>query len=308
MNAPHPIPYQGSKRQIASYILSFFPQEIATLVEPFAGSAALSIAAACQGKAARFHLNDINQPLMALWDEMIHDPRGIAHSYSRLWHEQQGQARTYYDQVRDEFNRTPQPALLLYLLARCVKASVRYNPKGEFNQSPDNRRLGRNPERMAADIFAVSHLFRGRITITSQDYREVLTGATQDDLVYLDPPYQGVGSHGDPRYFGGVEFAEFVQALAGLNKRDTPFILSYDGRTGDKVYGQELPAELNLYRVEVNAGRSSQSTLLGRREITYESIYLSPALVERVEISPDDLPHMLGKRRARQLHLFAESG
>lgn len=242
------------------------------MIEPFVGSAALSIAAACQGKAARFHLNDINQPLMALWDEMTHNPRGIANSYSRLWHEQQGQARTHYDQVRDEFNRTPQPDLLLYLLARCVKASVRYNPKGEFNQSPDNRRLGRNPERMAADIFAVSHLFRGRTTITSQDYGEVLTRATQDDLVYLDPPYQGVGSNGAPRYFGGVEFVESVQELARLNKRDTPFILSYDGQTGDKVYGQELPTELNLYRVEVNAGRSSQSTLLGRRDRVCKAI------------------------------------
>jgi len=38
MKIPHPIPYQGSKRNLASQILRFFPDEINRLVEPFAGS------------------------------------------------------------------------------------------------------------------------------------------------------------------------------------------------------------------------------------------------------------------------------
>ncbi|MCK4459049.1 MAG: DNA adenine methylase, partial [Methanosarcinales archaeon] len=48
---PHPIPYQGSKRNIARTILSFFPHQFDTLVEPFAGSAAISLAAASYGKS-----------------------------------------------------------------------------------------------------------------------------------------------------------------------------------------------------------------------------------------------------------------
>jgi DNA adenine methylase len=39
---------------------------------------------------------------------------------------------------------------------------------------------------------------------------------------------------------------------------------------------------LNLRLIELAAGRSSQATLLGRRAETYESLYLSPALVERL--------------------------
>jgi len=71
MKVQHPIPYQGSKRNLAKYILPFFSQDIDVLFEPFAGSAAISIAAAFHGKAARFHLNDVNAPLIALWDEII---------------------------------------------------------------------------------------------------------------------------------------------------------------------------------------------------------------------------------------------
>lgn len=289
MKVPHPIPYQGSKRHIARFILPFFPHDIGTLIEPFAGSAAISIAAACYGKASRFQLNDVNRPLMALWNEIINEPDSVSSSYGKLWKEQQKDARNYYDWVRDEFNRTKKPEYLLYLLARCVKASVRYNPKGEFNQSPDNRRLGRNPKRMADDIFAVSNLLRGRASITSKDYNEVIRIAMQKDLIYMDPPYQGVCGGGDPRYYAGVEFENFMQALGHLNQRGISFILSYDGRTGRKRFGQELPSNLDLYRIEVKAGRSSQATLLGEDSVTFESVYLSPALLDRLETHPQEL-------------------
>jgi DNA adenine methylase len=318
MKAPHPIPYQGSKRHIAQYILPFFPRDIATLIEPFAGSAAISIAAACSGKASHFHLNDLNRPLMALWNEIINDPQGISESYRRLWTEQQGNSvafkqrskgrpqgseRAYYDLVRDKFNQTHRPDYLLYLLARCVKASVRYNPKGEFNQSPDNRRLGRTPQKMADDIFAVSNLFINRTIVTSQDYREVLENATTRDLVYMDPPYQGVCSGRDSRYYSGIEADDFIQALRQLDQRHISFILSYDGRTGSKSFGRELPEDLGAARVEVEAGRSSQATLLGGNAVTVESLYLSRALLERLNIAPHTLADQVLGRRAVQLEL-----
>ena len=46
MRVPHPIPYQGSKRNLAPAILGYFPGGVATLIEPFAGSAALTLATA----------------------------------------------------------------------------------------------------------------------------------------------------------------------------------------------------------------------------------------------------------------------
>jgi len=52
--------------------------------------------------------------------------------------------------------------------------------------------------------------------------------------------------------------------LRDLLRRDIPFIVSYDGRTGNKRYGRPLPASLGLTHVEVLAGRSTQATLLGR--------------------------------------------
>ena len=62
MNVPHPIPYQGSKRHIALEILRYFPPDAQRLIEPFAGSAAVSLAAAYYRRAQSFTLNDINAP------------------------------------------------------------------------------------------------------------------------------------------------------------------------------------------------------------------------------------------------------
>ncbi len=282
---PQPIPYQGSKRIIAQQILRNFPKQIDTLIEPFAGSGAISVAAAYHRKANRFLLNDLNEPLMDLLEVIINNPHKIADEYEILWKAQLGQERIYYDFIRDEFNKTHRPDHFLYLLARCVKASVRYNANGEFNQSPDNRRKGRRPTSMRQEIVAVSNLLRGKAIITSGDYRNILGMVSELDLVYMDPPYQGTSQPKDPRYYRGLALDELVDFLAELNKRRISYLLSYDGRTGEKMYGVALPTSLNLHQLEIYAGRSSQSTLLGKNSKTYETLYVSPALMRRLQIN-----------------------
>jgi len=269
---PHPVPYQGSKRVIAPQILNFFPEDVQTLFEPFAGSAAISILAAVRGKANRFHLNDLNSPLMALWDKIIHDPEWIASGYKDLWQKQLGNEREFYDSVRAKFNQSKEADLMLYLLARCVKASIRYNASGEFNQSPDNRRLGRNPSNMREEIFAVSNLLRGRTLVTSGNFEDTTAHVTLRDLVYLDPPYQGTSSNRDGRYIKGVSIERLVEYLS-------------DGHTGPRTHGRSLPDTLGLVKLSVHAGKSAQATLLGRDEDTIESLYLSPALIEQIDIT-----------------------
>jgi DNA adenine methylase len=118
----------------------------------------------------------------------------------------------------------------------------------------------------------------------------------------MDPPYQGVCATGDPRYFSSIDFDEFMRELKKLNKRNIPFILSYDGRTGKKSYGRSLPDELGMFRLEVNAGRSSQATLLGKDDVTFESVYLSKNLVEQLGI---ESVHILEKKETHQPVLFA---
>jgi len=299
---PHPIPYQGSKRQLAHYIVSLFPAGTHRLVEPFAGSAAVSLAAGHMKRVKRWTINDLHRPLIDLWTQIVRSPDEISDKYKKIWKAQLGDERAHYDRVRDRFNKHHRPEDFLYLLARCVKAAIRYNSRGEFNNSPDNRRLGAVPDTMRKHITGASGLLKGKSALSSLDYREVLESAKSSDLVYMDPPYQGVVDTHNHRYRHGIAFAEFVAALEALRRRSIAFIVSYDGRTGTKRFGRPLPASLGLMHVEIPAGRSTQATLLGRDDSTFESLYLSP------EITVDERHLLHGPRgRAQAGSLFAES-
>jgi DNA adenine methylase len=139
-----------------------------------------------------------------------------------------------------------------------------------------------NPDTMRWHILAASQLLKGKTTVMAGDYRDALNIAQLGDIVYLDPPYQGVCANRDPRYINLLDFESFAGTLRELNKRRISFILSYDGKTGDKSHGKPMPPELSLQRIAIDAGRSSQATLLGRNSNTVESLYLSPALIERI--------------------------
>ena len=289
---PQPIPYQGSKRKIAPAILGLFPHSFPRLVEPFAGSAAISIAVSANAGTREFWINDAHQPLIELWQELIHRPNELCENYARLWAEQLGQERVFFDQVRDRFNAKHAPEDFLYLLARCVKAAIRYNARGEFNNTPDNRRRGARPSEMRRRVHHVSNLLRNRTTLTSWDYKDVLRDCNTDDIVYMDPPYQGVNGARDRRYLPTFEHDEFCRELAALNERNIRFAVSYDGRRGERTFGELLPESLGLKRLEVHAGRSTQATLLGRAEVTYESLYLSKSLVSSVsQREPEPMIH-----------------
>lgn len=279
---PHPFPYQGSKRGIAHHILPYIPQDVSRLVEPFCGASAISIATAANRLAPAFHLNDFNKPLIALWKEILDNPLGLADEYERLWNKQHPGRKAFFFEIRGEFNHTHKPEHLLYLLARIVKGSVRYSSEGVFNQSADNRRSGMRPSTMRRQIFAVSALLAGKTTLSSTDFKDVLAASDIKDIVYMDPPYQGTSFTRDHRYYGGLSFDEFVDSLSLLNYRNISYIISYDGSTGDKTHGKPLPQKLSLKHIHINAGRSSQATLLGEAEETIESLYISSALVQRI--------------------------
>jgi len=297
---PQPFQYQGSKRALAPLILQYLPVNTTRLVEPFCGSAALSIATAARGRAQEFWLNDFNGPLAKLLSLIVNSPKELGTFYEELWRDDHADALEHYYRVRESFNRTQDPRLLLYLLARCVKGAVRYNAEGLFNQSPDKRRLGTQPETMKANINRISAMLRGKTIITSLSFENVLANVREDDVVYMDPPYQGVCGDRDSRYFSGISFDGFAAQLAALNLKNVRYLVSYDGRLGKRSYGKPLPAKLHLMLVEIEAGRSSQATLLGRDEVTVESLYLSPTLAAELEAQPT----MHRRRHAEQLQLM----
>ncbi|MHB1794576.1 MAG: DNA adenine methylase [Acidobacteriaceae bacterium] len=277
-SVPHPIPYQGSKRRLAVAILSHVrARHYRRLIEPFAGSAAVTLAAAEKGIFSSYVIGDVLGPLIHLWQAVIEDPSKIAEQYETLWLRERANPIEAYYAIRTEFNQDKDPAKLLYLLARCVKNAVRFNPSGEFNQSPDKRRKGTRPSTMKAELFAAHRLLKGKCRAVSTDFLPLIQQAQQDDFFYLDPPYQGTSEGRDLRYVAGVSRERMIEALAILNDKRVPFVLSYDGYCGSRKYGEPMPDTV-AHRILLDVGRSSQATLNGNHEVTLESLYVSHAI------------------------------
>lgn len=289
----HPIPYQGSKRRLATAILSYIPaNQCVRLVEPFAGSAAITLASATENMFSSYVIADALHSLVELWNMIIADPAPVADEYSNLWHRERDKPIEAYYEIRAEFNVDRSPVKLLYLLVRCVKNAVRFNPSGEFNQSPDKRRKGTNPRLMRDELFAAHHVLAGRTQAIHGDFMSLVESAKEGDFFYLDPPYQGTSGGKDQRYISGVTRERTIEALTILNDKKIPFILSYDGSCGDKSYGDPLDDGLAI-QVLLDVGRSSQATLNGRNDVTIESLYIShfiPVIrdLNRINQSLDD--------------------
>ena len=281
---PQIVQYQGSKRLLAPQILEYMPYPFNRRIEPFAGMAAMTIAVAQKKRADNYILNDLNTPLIKILESAIEDPKLLFDEYKKVWEEQfsypDGSVAHYF-KVREKFNAGETTAAnMLYLLARCVKGSVRYNSNGEFNQSPDKRRCGTNPLNLRNSIYTISSWLKGKTGFYSLDYKQILDMVQPGDLVYMDPPYQGVSQKRDARYISGVDFDEFVNAVDMLNVRGVDFLISYDGNCGDKKYGEDMPKDLGMKKVLLNTGLSSQQILLGQKEITFEALYVSRGLIK----------------------------
>ena len=287
---PHIVQYQGSKRLLAPQILRYMPNKFSRLVEPFAGMAAITIAAANEKRADQYIINDINAPIIHLLKAAIETPAKLVEKYTAIWSEQfeypKGHIEHFY-YIRNCFNDGDQSAEnMLYLLARCVKGAVRYGKNGNFNQSPDKRRHGTKPDNIAENVYAISTLLKGKALFTTRDYREIFDLTRLGDLVYMDPPYQGVSTTRDNRYYAGVDFTDFSNSIELLNKKGVDYVISYDGECGGKEYGAELPSSLSCTKFLLNAGLSTQATLLGKRDTTYEALYVSKSLVEAFRSIP----------------------
>ena len=258
--------------------------------------AAITVAVAKEKRAVQHVVNDINEPIVNLLKLAVNEPFDLIEGYTRVWSKQfeypDGHLGHFYH-VRDCFNNGEQNAEnMLYLIARCVKGSVRYGKNGNFNQSPDKRRHGTTPKNMAENVYAISALLKGKTSFSAVDYRQILDAARSGDVVYMDPPYQGVSNTRDNRYFAGIGFNDFADSIETLNRKGVDFIISYDGACGEKKYGNELPESLNCVKFTLDAGVSAQATLLGKHDTTFETLYVSANLSKSVNPLPGQMTFM----------------
>jgi len=283
---PQPFPLQGSKRGQVPIINRLLPIDCSRLVEPFCGSAAVSIGARYHRKTEQIAISDTNLSLIRLWQSILTDATGLACKYEEIWSGQlDGDARAYFNMVRERYNNAGaedgDPADFLFLLNKIVKGALRYGRNGRMNQSADTRRLGAKPSTVRTRLLSTSAVLAGASAMC-RDYTDALEETSSEDVIYLDPPYQGTTDTRDKRYISGLSVDDFEREVRCAAERDLSLIISYDALRGEAIYGRPLDPNIGLVPLDVITGVSAQGTLLGRKQEAHETIYLSPALVERL--------------------------
>lgn len=259
------IKWSGSKRSQARDIVLFSPR-FETYYEPFLGGGSVLYALSPE----RAVCGDICAPLIALWELLKTDPERLCLFYEENWIALQNDYMTYY-RCRDHFNETKSPMDLLFLSRTCVNGLIRFNGKGDFNNSLHYTRKGIAPDRLRKIIYDWSGKIQN-VQFINGDYRQTTASATANDFVYLDPPYFNTKG----RYYGKIDYDEFYAYLEQLNRLGVKFALSFDGECGDRIYETSLPKELFKRQVKLRSGKSAFKKVIDNRsEEVYESLYLN---------------------------------
>lgn len=284
------IKWTGSKRSQSKEIIKYFPKNINTYYEPFCGSCAITYELLNQiylGNISckQIICSDINVDLINFYNLFLRDKNIIFNEYEKLYNELINckiidEKKQFYFNIRDYFNslnyNNDRTILFYWLLRTCYNGLIRYNKKGEFNSPYHLNRDGIKPNKLKSIFDSWNFLINyfmvngGVIKFYNKSYDDILNDLSQNDLIYLDPPYNDTKG----MYLNKFDNKIFFNKLTQLNNNNIKFILSYDGMRGDNDKTLDIP---NFYKrhIYIKSGQSSFSKLKNNNIDVFESLYLN---------------------------------
>ena len=250
---PSLIKWTGSKRLQAKYIIKEIPS-YNTYIEPFLGGGSMLYL-----NSDNAIVGDIYKPLIDLWLLVKDNPNSIYIDYKEKWENLQKDTPGYYYTIRSNFNQDPNPYDLNFLMRTCVNGIVRFNSKGEFNNSFHLSRKGMNPKRFKNIIMEWHNKIQNTVFMC-QDYQSTIEIANSGDFVYLDPPYANTNA----RYIEQIDLEKFFGELEMLNRRDVKWALSFDGIRGQKEFTYDVPEGIYKRKILIPSGKSALGKVLNK--------------------------------------------
>ncbi|MTV50422.1 Dam family site-specific DNA-(adenine-N6)-methyltransferase [Heliobacillus mobilis] len=217
--------WPGNKYQILHHILQRLPAG-RRLVEPFAGSCALSLNAPFDS-----HLVcDINADLIHMYQSLVAQPDAFIEDVRALFCPENNQGETYYH-FRNKFNETEDPyeraLLLIYLNRHGYNGLMRFNQKGKFNVPFGRYTKPYFPEKELRAF--VERLSRAEFLVLNfEDVEELVQPG---DVCYMDPPYLPLSSTSNfttyaTNGFSFVQQEKLARLCERLARKGIPVLLS----------------------------------------------------------------------------------
>lgn len=259
----------GSKRSQCHKIVEYIPDRINTYYETFVGGASVLRALLQSNKEIdHFECSDVNIDLIHLWQDIKNNPQKLIDGYQYRWDllnqdDDTVRKKDYFNYVRQRLNIYHTTEDFLFILRTATNGMIRYNKKGEFNNSFHVTRNGIHPDRLEKIIFEWSDLlYSNEVEFKCRSYEQVQSA--ENDFMYLDPPYPSTNT----MYYGLIDYNYMWNWL--YNQKGG-YALSF---TVDHVH--KVPEWVYDDYVQIRSGCSSFRRLRTRSKINVdEGLYIN---------------------------------
>ena len=263
------VKWVGGKRQLLRQFreLGLYPPEdfnpiTNTYYEPFVGGGAVFFDLLPKNAG----LSDLNNELVTTYNVIKNNVDELIQSLHKHIYDKE-----YYLEVRakkvEDLSDIEIASRFIFLNRTGFNGLYRVNKSGQFNVP-----FGRYNNTVICDddnLRRVSDALRD-VTITHQDYKDVLKTAKSGDFIYLDPPYYPINATSSFTSYTAEGFLEKEQTelrdtFVKLHKKGCFVMLS----NSDTPFINELYSELGGITInKITAGRAINSKGSGRGKIT----------------------------------------
>jgi adenine-specific DNA-methyltransferase len=265
-----PTNYIGGKYKILSQILPYFPRDIHTFVDLFAGGCNVAV----NMWADKIYCNDINKIIIDLFsyfnktpiDALLIEIQSVINEFQLSKTNEAG-----FKALRDRYNAQKNFVDLYVLSCYSFNYQFRFNNNLEYN-NPFGRNRSQFSESMKNNLIRFTNqLHNMDVTFTSNDFREFsIEGLNGGDLIYCDPPYLiTTGSYNDGnrgfKSWGIEEEMALYKYLDRVNEKGIRFALSnvmeHKGKLNDILI--EWSKNYRVIKIDNNYANSSYNTVRG---------------------------------------------
>lgn len=251
-----PLNYIGGKYKLLKQILPYFPKDIDTFIDLFAGGCNVGINVIAKKYCFNDNLTYLIDMYKAFQNEKLN--MVITHIKDRIDEYQLSLTNAEgYNKLRLLYNTNRNPLDLFVLIAYSFNHQIRFNNSHEFNNPFGKERSCFNPSMQKNLENFIQKIQSSETFFTSENFDKFsLDNLSKNDFVYCDPPYLiTTGSYNDgKRGFTGWSMKEeikLLEMLDNLTERGIRFALSnvieHKGKSNTIL--QEWVNKNSLYKV-----------------------------------------------------------
>ncbi len=274
-----PLFYTGDKYKLIPELKKYFPEQINKFVEPFVGGGSVFL----NFNAKEFYENDIDKNIMSIHhylssfssSEVLLDilfkkideyqftcsykgktvPQELKDKYVKTYFAKYN--AEFYKQLKEKYNSSDRTDIadLYLLLIYGFNRMLRFNQQGDFNLPVGNVDFNNNTVEALTNYINLTN--QKKIHWSNKDYKSFLSKIklTENDFVYLDPPYLITASEYN-KLWNQKDDDELFALLDKLNDKRIRFALSdvvnYKGKENTKLLDWVTKKKYNVYPIKSN--------------------------------------------------------